>query len=45
MLYNGKKKKKKPKNNNIAPLDDYGAIMRYSMANSVQALENPTFNC
>ena len=37
MLYNGKKEKKY-----IAPLDDDGAIVYCSMANSVQAPEKLT---
>ena len=39
MLYNGRKEKKK-KTKNIAPLDDDGASVHCSMANSVQAPEN-----
>ena len=41
MLYN-EKKKRKTKNKNIAPLDDDGAIVHCSMANSVQAPEKLT---
>ena len=43
MLYNGRKKRKtKKKTKNIAPVDDDGAIVHCSMANSVQALEKLT---
>ena len=37
-----KKEKKKTKNKNIAPLDDDGAIVHCSMANSVHAPEKLT---
>ena len=40
MLYNGKKKRKNKKT--IAPLDDDGAIVHRSMANSMQAPEKLT---
>ena len=37
-----KREKQKTKNKNIAPLDDDGAIVHCSMANSVQAPEKLT---